>query len=520
MVSIKSAFRVAAWRKRFSDGTLTKKASLNAVAATLDYGARAVIGFLIQPLMVTFLGAFGYGAWQVLDRTIGYLSPATGRPTQALKVIIANRQHSTDYEEKRRYIGSAVAVWALSMPILLLLGGVLAWFIPGWLKTPAEYVTSVRIAATILLLELALISLTGLPKSVLEGENLGYKRMGLSTLLVVLGGALTVAALYFNTGVIGLATATLIVTITTGVIFLWVARKQLPWFGMAKPDFSLIWQFFGLSWWFQLWNLVMRAMRTGDVILLGFVGSAQLVTVFSFTRYAPETFIDFIIMIVFGITPGLGGMLGAGNRAGAAKVRNEIMAMTWLLATVIGTTVLFLNKPFVGLWAGEEYYAGALVNFLIMIMVLQFAVIRNDANLIDLTLDMRNKVLIGLGSTIVSMVLGVLLIGYFTDGIVGLCIGVIVGRLILSVEYPRLVGKSLQIPLAEQLRSAIRPAAATLLLFGGALILAPSLQIASWLGLIFWGGVITLPTLILAFFVGMSSNMRAQLWRRLQFALQ
>ena len=520
MVSIKSAFRVEAWRKRFSDSTLTKKASLNAVAATLDYGARAVIGFLIQPLMVAFLGAFGYGAWQVLDRTIGYLSPATGRPTQALKVIIANRQNSTDYEEKRRYIGSAVAVWALSMPILLLLGGVLAWFIPGWLETPAEFVGGVRIAAAILLLELALISLTGLPKSVLEGENLGYKRMGLSTLLVVLGGALTLAALYFNTGIIGLATATLIVTITTGFIFLWVARKQLPWFGVAKPDFSLVWQFFGLSWWFQLWNLVMRAMRTGDVILLGFVGSAQLVTVLSFTRYAPETFVDFIVMIVFGITPGLGGMLGAGNMKAAAKVRSEIMAMTWLLSTVIGTTVLFLNKPFVGLWAGEEYYAGSLVNFLLMLMILQFAIIRNDANLIDLTLDMRNKVLIGVGSTVVSVALGALLISYFTDGIVGLCIGVMVGRLILSIEYPRLVGKSLQVPFAEQMHSAIRPTITTLLLFGGALLLEPYLLVTSWLTLVVWGGVITLPVLIIAFFIGLSSNMRAQLWRRLQFALQ
>ena len=65
--------------KAASNKSLTIKASLNALASALDYGARLVVGFLINPLLVSGLGNYGYGVWQVLGRLIGYIEPASGR---------------------------------------------------------------------------------------------------------------------------------------------------------------------------------------------------------------------------------------------------------------------------------------------------------------------------------------------------------------------------------------------------------------------------------------------------------
>src|SRR3990172_1308605 len=192
---------------RLSDKTLTQKASLNAMASILDYGARWLVTFILNPLLVTGLGDFGYGAWQVLGRLIGYISPAGGRPTQALKWTIANQQASTDYEEKRQQVGSAVAVWLMFLPLVSLLGGTLAWFIPSWLDAPLEWYSSIRWAAALLVANLLFTNLAEIPQSVLRGENLGYKRMGLTTLLLLLGGGLMALAMYFKTGLIGVAFA-------------------------------------------------------------------------------------------------------------------------------------------------------------------------------------------------------------------------------------------------------------------------------------------------------------------------
>src|SRR5512142_1265831 len=84
----------------FSDESLTQKAKMNAFAAALDYGARLVTGFLVTPFLVTALGDLLYGVWRTLGNLTGYISAASGRPSQALKWTTASKQYSTDYDEK------------------------------------------------------------------------------------------------------------------------------------------------------------------------------------------------------------------------------------------------------------------------------------------------------------------------------------------------------------------------------------------------------------------------------------
>ena len=125
-----------------SDGSLTKRASLNAVVAVADLVGRMLVNLLVTPLLVTHLGVFLFGVWQVLQRLLANAAVATGRPGEALKWVLASKQSSTDYEDKKRQVGCALEVWFLFLPFLLVVGGLLSWFLPGWLDTPAAQVTS------------------------------------------------------------------------------------------------------------------------------------------------------------------------------------------------------------------------------------------------------------------------------------------------------------------------------------------------------------------------------------------
>ncbi len=502
--------------KWFSDEGLTRKASLNAIASTLDYGTRLVVGFVIIPLLVTGLGSYGYGVWQVLGRLVGSISPAGGRSTQTLKWTIANHQASTDYEEKRRQVGSAVFVWLLFLPFLLLLGGLLAWFAPIWLDAPVDVSQSVRVAAAILIVNLIIVNMTDVPRSVLTGENLGYKRMGLSALLVAIGGGFTALALYLKAGLMGVAAANLAATVLTGLLFLRVARTHVPWFGVARPLAGALRGFLGLSGWFLVWGLVMRLMRASDVVILGILDSPELVTTYTLTKYAPEVLISFVAIMVFGITPGLGGIIGSGNLQKAIRVRNEIMSFTWLLVTVVGATILLWNQSFVRLWVGQEYYAGPIPTLLMMGMVSQFVFIRNDANIIDLTLDLRRKVLIGLLSTMISIIVGGVLVGPLKMGIMGLCVGFIAGRFILTFSYPWIVGRYLGVSQSSQLKSIVRPALVTLLLFAFMAHLDSVVTASTGLGLILSVGVTLALVSLVAFFTGLSSTQQKHISQRVR----
>ena len=500
----------------FSGDTLTKKALLTAIASVLDYVARWLVTFAINPLLVTGLGDFGYGVWQVLSRLIGYINPAGGRPTQALKWTIASQQTSTDYDEKRRQVGSAVTVWFMFLPLISILGAVLVWFVPNWLDAPLEYYPSVRWATSVLVANLIFTNLVELPQSVLRGENLAYKRMGLTTVLALLGGVLMALALFLHTGIVGVAVANLVSTAITGILFFKLARSYVEWFGIAKPMFSAVRKFLGLSWWFLAWNLVLQLLKAGDMVVLGVFDSAESVTRYSLTKYVPEIIIGMVAIVVFSITPGLGGIIGSGDLKRADRVRNEIMTLTWFIVTVFGSTMLLWNHSFVQLWVGEEYYAGTIANSLMILMVSQFVIIRNDANILDLTLDLRLKVLMGFLSAALSAGLSLILIRILSDGIIGMTIGFICGQLVLSVGYPVLVGRYLGVSLSSQLRGIFRPVLVTVTYVGLILALGKSLVVGSWFSLVLAGSLTVILLSLIAFYVGLTSDQRKSLFGRIQ----
>jgi O-antigen/teichoic acid export membrane protein len=478
-----------AWAARFqdrvlSDGSLTKHATLNAAAAVADLVARMVVGLLVTPLLVSNLGAFTYGVWQVLQRLLANVAVATGRPGEALKWVVASKQSSTDYEDKRRQVGCALEVWLIFLPVLLVVGGLFSWFLPGWLDTPSAQVTNVRVASAVVVVNFIVLSLAYLPESVLHGENLAYKRLGLSTSVVLVGGVLTALAVVAGAGLIGVAVALLLTTVLSGLVSLRIVGRQVAWFGVARPLRGAVRKFVGLSWWFMLWNLVMQMMRTADIILLGFVGSATLVTGYSLARFIPEAVTLAAATLIFAVMPGLGGLIGAGEQQRAVAIRSETMAFTWLFVAGAGATVLVWERSFLGVWVGDQYYPGLTAMLLIVVMVMQLAIIRTDSNIIDLTLKLPAKVLLGLCSVLLSIVLSWLLLGRYDLGIGGLVAGFILGRLLLTVAYPLMIGRLLFVSVSAQVRGAVRPTAATVVLIAAAAVLSEHLQVGSWLALV------------------------------------
>lgn len=505
-----------------SDKGLTKKAYLNALTVVLDYGASLIVGFLITPLMVAGLGNYSFGMWQVLNRLIGYITPASGRPGFALKATLANQQASTDYDQKRRYVGSTLFIWLLFLPLLIGIGGTVSWFVPYWVHAPADYIWIVRAVAGLLVLNMIVDTLSSVPQVTLQGENLGYKRMGMSVVLVFAGGVFTWLALYLKAGIVGVAGAVVASTCVTGLFYLWIVRNYAPWFGIARPRPSDTRQMLGLSWWFMGWNLVTSLLLASDVVVLGLLNSVESVTNYSLTKYVPETLIGVIVIIVFGIMPGLGSIIGTGDYEKAVRLRDEINSFIWLVATTLGASILIWNRVFIGLWVGAGHYSGSIPNLLVVVAAMQLALIRSDGNIIDLTLRLSQKVLLGLLSVTVSIVTASIMVGYFKLSVVGLCLGIMGGRLIISIGYPILISRFLGISLSSRLNRMLRPAFVTILLFStavgldGFVSVTTGTGIKGWLVFILSAGVTGILMLLISFYAGLSGDQRSRMLRRVR----
>jgi O-antigen/teichoic acid export membrane protein len=505
--------RIRTW---FSPNSLSRRASLTSLASSLDFAARVVVEFVVNPLLVQGLGTYLYGAWRVLWNLSGYLWATSGRSAQALTRVIAHGQYSLSETEKRAYVGSAVVVWFVFLPFLLVVGGIGVWLAPHLLKTPSQYVWGVRTAAALLTADAIALTLLTIPRSVLQGENLGYKRMGLSAVMVLLGGGFMALAIYLDTGVGGVALAHLAGTVVTGLLFWRVAKKYVPWFGLARPARRGVRWFLGLSGWFMGWKLVFELMTAGDVLALGLFSSVELVTVYTLTKFVAQSLVPLVGILFEGTSPGLGAIIGSGDISRGMRLRSELMSLTWLVCTMLGASLLLWNRSFVTLWVGQRFYAGALPMLLIVVMVMQFVFVGNDARIIDVTLKIRAKVIVGAISAVLSIALAAILLRTPGNEIVRMCIGIIIGRLILTVAYPWLLGRMLGHPLIAQLKGLPRPTLTTLILFGLAVWLGERVTAESWITPVSLSGTTALVVTCVAIVVGMSARQRRALLKRMR----
>jgi O-antigen/teichoic acid export membrane protein len=491
--------------------SLTRRASLNAVASGLDYGARALVELVVSPLVVSGLGAATYGAWRVLWQWSSYVWGASGRSAQALQYAIAHRQWTATDAEKRQLVGAALFVWLVFLPLLLVAGALGVWLVPHVMDVPDDQVTALRVAAAILTVDAAAITLLTLPRSALVGENLGYTRMGVSTALVVVGGALMVGSVQLDLGLPGLAAATLATTFLTGVVFWSITRRRLAWFGIARPTRTLARWFLGLSAWFLGWKLVLELMIASDVLVLALFVPLTAVAAFALTKWVGDAMAQILSMVVQATIPGIGGYLGSGARDKAAALRGEVMALVWVLGTGMSVTIMLWNHPFVRLWVGEHLYAGDTVTLLLVVLAFQLALIKTDTFVIDVALKPRIKVVAGVVAAVVSIGLAALAAGPLGGGAVGLCLGLVAGRAVLGATAPVAVGRFLGIRLSRQVAAVARPALATALLLTAAREAAPHVPSVGWLTLVPAVGATAVVTSGVALLLGLNGPQRRRL---------
>jgi len=491
---------------------LTQRTFINAASSILQNVVVMVVGLIVTPILVSTLGAGRFGAWKICQRYFTITSAVDGRATQALKWTLANKQSSNDEVAKRRDVGCAITIWSCFLPILLAIGGTIAWFSPNLIHDlGVELSQLVRATCGILLLRQLFIPLGGIPEACLIGSNQPYWCSWMIAVSTLLESILLVGAAWIGWGLEGLATATLFGGLFYAILIFRVARRRLPWLGVARPDRAALKTFFSFSFWVFLWTFINKSILLSDILILGLVSSTSRVSQYFLTYFVMSMAIEIAAVLVSAGIPGLGGIVGSGDLNRAAGVRSEMMMVTWLVGTIVGSMILLWNHSFVELWAGPNIFLGATENLLLVLAMVQLIFIRTDAFIIDVTLKIRNKVLIGAGSGITAIGLGYCFARFWRQDVVGLIIGLVAGRAILSIIYPRLVGKALNTRSPQGHAWLFRPLIVMGLLFVVCFSISLYVRAGGWFSLVVYG-IFSLGFIIaLAFMVGLTQHQRASI---------
>ena len=497
---------------------LSRKGFFNAMVFMFNIVVTTIVGFIITPLLFGYLGPAQFATWKICQRLLSFVSAADGRATQALKWTIANVQDSDDFELKQRQVGSALIVWLRFLPLVLVGGFTIVWFSPSFIGDldPSMYFMT-QITCALLLLNLFLMPLKAIPEAVMVGMNIGYKSNWVESVIAVFSAIVMVVVAYLGWGMIGLGGVMVAAGILGGILKLYLAKRFLKWFAAKKPTKRELKKFFGFSIWIFAWTFVDKLMLSSDLVILGMAASLEEVSVFVFYSYGMYTTITICGLSVSSIIPGLGGLVGKGAYERVMGIYNELFIFIWGCISVCGTTIILLNHSFVKLWIGDDIHITNFENLLLVILMAQLVLIRKDAYIIDVTLDIKNKVIIGFISVVISIALAyVFSMFIFEKPMAGLMLGFIIGRLLLSFYYPIFVIREIRGDILNYLYYTMRPTLVTLAMFAFAYKYQGTFLLTSWFSFVSWLIILSILIIIIVFVLGLNKSQKLSVVKRLQ----
>ena len=422
--------------------SLAKKAKDNASSGLLFFATKIIITLIMNPLLIQFLGTSHFGIWKSIENFLGFASVADGKATQALKWTIANQEASTDFDRKKRQVSSALYIWFAFLPLMSMLIILFVYFSPELIKNvdASDYML---IASVFLLLGINLIitPLFGIPESVLIGTNQGKVTYYNDIVWSIVAAFFMYWTVAVGLGLKELAYVILSITVLRGISLLVLGKKRVAWLGLLQPSKMEVISFFNFSSWVLAWSFISRFLLSSEILLLSILIGSESVSKYIFTGYIAITGVAVAAIITSAVTPGLGMLIGKKDYFKSQKVVNKLREFSFSFSVFVGTMVIILNESFVSLWAGQELFLGWEINVLIVLLMIQLISIRNEAFLIDLSLDIKIKVLLGVLSVLLSLTFAVLSYWYIDEGISSLLLGILLGRFVLFIMFPYLTNK-------------------------------------------------------------------------------
>lgn len=430
-------------------------AKKNALASYGNFLALAILGLLANPLLVGYLGPVAFGVWKACQRLLDVATVADGRATQALKWVIAHRASDSDIANKQRAVGAAMLIWLIWLPLLIVIQICILLMLPALIAdVPADFMPTLYWAAGLMAFNVLITGIANIPDSTLVGSNMGYRSMIVTTAVTVLANIVMVLLAWAGFGITWLAATLVLTTLINGLATLCVARRHIAWFGVKRPERQAVGSMARFSGWVLVWSLATKFLLSSEIILIGTLLGAATVTDYVFTSYVLQFALAICLMTASAMMPGLGKALGENDMARANAVTQETRDLVFAIATAVCCLILIFNGPFVRLWVGNEFFIGPLANIAMALSFLQLAMIRCDAQIQDTGLLIGRKVTLGIISTVLSLGLGYMALTY-TGEIWMMFVGLMLGRLLMSIGFAVMVGRMLNSPRYVSCKAAL-----------------------------------------------------------------
>ncbi len=329
-------------------------------------------------------------------------------------------------------INTAFFVQCFFAILVCILGVIASFFLPFLLNIP-QYTNEFQVTFLVLSLSVG-CTLVG---QVFSGLLVAGKQIHIDNLiqllLIIPRIGLTVILLQAGYGILALALVGLFVSVLGILVPYFRVMRRLPHLRFTFHFFErrLIHDFFGNGVWFSIGGIAGILILNMDRFVIGnFVGLA-LVSNFIITQKLYSIANKVVSQVVNVSRPYLASLFGRGEVEILQNTYFALLTLTILLSSLMGVSIYVVNKCFISIWVGDQFYAGDDVNiFLVLNFILQVSVLPNRVLLASTLYKTKFHALLRLAEGLVNVILSIILSKNY--GIAGVVAGSVVSTIIFS----------------------------------------------------------------------------------------
>ena len=416
---------------------LKKTALLNTITSAIDYGVRLAVNFILNPIILNSLGGYFFSIWKVLRQLNSYMATGDLKAATSLKWIISKDRNSKENSELAHSYSTAIYSFLLLLPLYITIGVIIVMSAPYVTKSNLEDYYIVRSTSVVLVSTFILMQFFFLYESLLHAMNMAYKRIGLRSVILIIGGAGNIIVLKLGYSIFEMALVNMGTIVLNGGAMFVIAKNNISWLSIVKVKFKEIKSFTILSFQYTLQKVALLLSNSSDLLLLGFLAGPEYVVQYTFTIFAMIGIKGFVQMITTAIVPGIGTFYGEKNYEKVFNIRQKLLEIKRMLLTVCSIVICLFNKSFIELWTDNtDLYSGQINTYLITILATFRVLSIVDKSFINISLKIKRQILISILSSIIIITLSFILIPFFN--ITGLLIALVIGvftELLLNASY-------------------------------------------------------------------------------------
>ena len=465
----------------------TSRAARTALVTLLQAAVSLGVGLFSAPVMTHYLGRENYGLWMLLCQFVTYLTLLDFGNASIVQIQLASAQHVDGNGEKKRLLSAVRRGLLLTTGPLVLLGlGIAAWAAAKYASAGTSRLTIM--ATTVLVVMGFLVNrLASLPNYALFGANLVYRSAMLRTAIIAVARLMDIAVVMSGYGLVGLGLVRVAAQTLIGLSLWRTARREIPWFGFTRVGFDEVRRLLrqNVSCVVGQWG---HMMADGiDIAIIGCLMGPGMIPVYMVTTALSRLAFQLFSQAMQGATSGLAGLFGAGDRERFQFVRVQQELMAWGCLVVVLAATLPVNRRFVELWVGTEYYGGIVLACLgvawqfVMVMTRQYNIALSAA--LEFNRMARVQVLAGVTGIAAAV------LGSWWAGVNGLLGGLIAVRVVAVALNAAHLNELLGVSIREQLRRLLWPALVSAGVAGLAYRASSWTRDASWLGIAMTAGL-------------------------------